>query len=89
MSGNAAETGTQGEGHVASDKEAEVGVMHLQAKDAKEADTTVGWREAWGGSSRDSEESHPHHTPHTYLISGVWVLGVRFHCPELPSLRSF
>ena len=46
MSGNAAETGTQGEGHVASDKEAEVGVMHLQAKDAKEADTTVGWREA-------------------------------------------
>lgn len=89
MSGNAAETDTQGEGHVTCDKEAEIGVMRLQAKDTKEAGTTVGWREAWGGSSRDSEGSHPHHTPHTYLISGVWILGVRFHCSELPSLRSF
>ena len=89
MSGNDAETSTQGESHVASDKEAEIGVMRLQATDTKEAGTTVGQREAWGGSSWDSGGSHPHHPPPTYLISGVWVLGVRFHCPELPGLRSF
>ena len=65
--------------------------MRLQAKGTKEAGTTVAGERPGVDPLGTPEGTHPPHPPppHPHLISVVWILGVRFHCSELPSLRSF